>query len=163
MVTLNEILGPEDDDPLGDLEVIVEVLESDLQWLGIEVFEGGWKPSSVKNIWYRIDPARPEMSQCRHIHVAHKKHIRTAGMQASWNAEPKADGIYPRHDRGNFNPKIGCQAKVQDVTRAALGLSPTAALEHLTSTTKAGSLLVELLELTNESTSEPIRFRLRLR
>ncbi len=94
--------------------------------------------SRVRGLYQRIDPARPEMKQMRHVHIGDKKHLGTPDQQASWND----DGT--RHDRHSFNDKFGSRANVRDVARVALGLPDDMVLEHLT---KAASLLETILEV----------------
>src|SRR3989442_1073690 len=44
----------------------------------------GYNPNDY---FYRVDPARPEMRQQRHVHIAHKKHLNSATQQVSWNSD----------------------------------------------------------------------------
>lgn len=85
--------------------------------------EGDWRPSDVKDLWFRVDAERPDMKQQRHVHVADKKHIKTPNKQASWNQD------LTRHDRHKFNAAMGARHSYQSVAKTALGLPDSAILE----------------------------------
>lgn len=125
MVTLADLFEA-DIDGIGNLmdTIVVEVSEMELRQIGLPLNEAHWIPSAVKGLWLRIDAARPEMKQRRHVHVAQKKHIRAPHNQASWNVDQT------RHDRNRFDVKFSKRADVQQVARSALGLSPDAILEN---------------------------------
>ena len=54
-------------------------------------------PSKHPDYWMRVDPARPELKQRRHVHIAHKKHLKAKGKQVAWNDDQT------RHDKKNFD------------------------------------------------------------
>lgn len=151
MVTLREFFESDDDGIDAPVpEIIVEMAEEELLQLEIPLNESQWIPSAEKGLWLRVDPPRPEMKQRRHVHIAQKKHIRASGEQASWNDDRT------RHDYGRFNTQFGARADVQAVARSALGLSPNAVLEHLTS--RAARLIV-LLESENVPEANAVLLR----
>lgn len=124
MVTLNEIF--DEDDPGVDQdfqELIIVLSAAELDQVAVPLLEGHWTPSAVKGLYVRLDPARPELKQDRHVHVAQKKHLRSPDKQVSWTDRGR------RHDRHSFNAKFGARADVQTAARAALGLPPTFLLE----------------------------------
>jgi hypothetical protein len=88
-------------------------------------YELEWQNSGVKDIMIRIDPAIPAMKQRRHVHVAHRKHIRVKAKQASWND----DGT--RHDKKTFDESLGSQTSIRAVARAALRLPADVRLEFV--------------------------------
>lgn len=96
--------------------ITVILSEAELTSTSLNMLEFGWQPSSVKDLMVRVDPARPERKERRHVHIAHRKHIRAKSKQVSWND----DGT--RRDRKTFNEKLGAQEKYKNAARAALGL-----------------------------------------
>ena len=150
MVTLRELFE-EDDDGL-DIDIpriLVEITQAELDSLSFILEESRWNPSAVKGLWVRLDPHRPEMKQCRHVHVAQKKHIKSPDQQAAWNDNTT------RHDRKRFNTKFADRADVKAVAKTALGLSPETILEDVRS--KAAMLL----EKIDEAQGMPYEKRLR--
>ena len=139
-MTLDEIFKDDEAYPVPEKwpKIVVEITEAELRRAGHQLDESRWTPSCVRGLYQRIDPARPEMRQRRHVHIADKKHLGSAHQQASWND----DGS--RHDRHSFNAKFGSRASVRDVARVALGLPDDMILEHLT---KVASLLETILEI----------------
>jgi Family of unknown function (DUF6367) len=126
-VKLHELFESDDDrDVPSDFPwLLIEIPEEQLHQAALVLNEGDWQPSHISGIWYRVDPARPEMKQQRHVHVAAKKHIKISTKQASWNSDTT------RHDRKTFNAKLGSQGNYQDVAKTALGLPPQTVLEHI--------------------------------
>lgn len=99
--------------------------------------EGDWQPSNVKGLWYRVDAARPEMTQQRHVHVANKKHIKTPEKQVSWNQD------LSRHDRHRFDAILAARGSYQSVAKTALGLPADAILERCKSPADGKMVLSE--------------------
>jgi hypothetical protein len=106
--------------------LLLEIPESALGQAAVPLREGAWRQSGVFGLWYRLDPAREDMKQKRHVHVAATKHIKNSDKQAAWND----DGS--RHDRKRFNGKLGSQASYRNLARAALGLGDDIILEEFT-------------------------------
>lgn len=127
-MTLDEIFAQDEAHhvPSSWPEVELEATEAVLRAAGHRLEEGRWTPSHIRGIYQRIDPARPEMGQRRHVHLSTKKHLSTPGRQVSWND----DGT--RHDRHSFHDRFGSQRDVREVARVALGLPAGAVLEHRT-------------------------------
>jgi len=105
--------------PIVTFDVPVEMLEE----AGVRLDESTWQDAHISGMKYRIDAARPDMKQRRHVHVAADKHVNSPKKQASWNDDGK------RHDKKNFNSKLGAQHAYRDVARAALGLPDNVILE----------------------------------
>lgn len=103
-------------------EIIVEVSETELPKELLT--EGGWVSSGKDGWMYRVDPARPEMHQRRHVHIAKEKHTGTKNKQASWNDNKT------RHDKKTFNTSVGGLNVVQDIARQVLSLPNDAVLEE---------------------------------
>jgi hypothetical protein len=99
--------------------------------------EGQWKPSALRGWMIRVDPARPEMRQLRHVHVAQDKHVTVKTQQVAWNDNGT------RHDRQTFNPKTGAMHAAKAVARKALALPDNFPLEQIDSTHHTKKLLLE--------------------
>ena len=120
--------------------------EEELKAVAFSLEESRWTSSHIRGIYLRVDPARPEMKQRRHVHLSTKKHLRSPSQQASWNDNGT------RHDRHNFNDKFGSRPDVKDVARVALGLPANTILEKLT--TRAGRILESL---NSDKASESVK------
>jgi hypothetical protein len=105
------------------LEVPVDQIRNVQRILG----ESKWRQSAYSNYYFRIDPIRPEMKSLRHVHVAHKKHMNSAGDQVSWNK----DGT--RHDRGNFDVKFKGMEVARAIARDMLKTPDSIVFEDLSS------------------------------
>lgn len=103
-------------------EITVYVPESLLSQ-GVLALESLWKPSGYKDWYYRVDPARPEMKQTRHVHIARERHKSTKTKQASWDEQGR------RHDKKAFDTRVGENSYVQDLARRVLGIPSSVALE----------------------------------
>jgi hypothetical protein len=114
-------------------EIIIEVSQAMLPQRLLT--EGGWIKSGKGGWMMRVDAARPEMHQRRHVHIARKKHTANKGQQASWNDDRT------RHDRKTFNASVGAMNVVQGIARKALSLPDDAVLEHLVAS--ASEMLVD--------------------
>lgn len=124
-MTLAELFGSDESGGLPDdfPWIMLSIPEHILAERQLLLYEGDWRPSDVKGLWFRVDAARPEMKQQRHVHVADKKHIKTPGKQASWNQDMS------RHDRHRFDATMGARGNYQSVAKTALGLPDNAILE----------------------------------
>ena len=109
--------------------------------------EGDWRPSAIKDVWYRVDPERPEMKQQRHVHVADKKHIKALGKQASWNQD------MTRHDRHKFNATLGALHSYQLVAKWALRLPDNSVLER-----RENQAVGQIVLLESKDASTPSEF-----
>jgi hypothetical protein len=119
---------------LGNVDqVVVRIPFSDVPEKAI-LNEGRWVESGKKDWMIRVDAEDPSIPLQRHVHIAREKHMSAKNQQASWNQDRS------RHDKGSFNADVGSLAVVQDLARAALGLDPTAILEHIVS---PGNVLLE--------------------
>ena len=69
---LDEVFTGGDDSgvPVELLPLEIIITEEELLGTGLPILESIWMPSNLKGIVYRIDPARPEMKQLRHVHLA---------------------------------------------------------------------------------------------
>jgi hypothetical protein len=155
-MTLEELFGADGDDESHATfpYLLLEVDEELLVAAGLQLNERtDWRPSNVKGLVYRIDPARPAMHQKRHVHVAAREHVAAKNKQVSWND----DG--GRHDRHSFNDKFGKRTDYRMVARAALKLPPQTVLEWV-EPTRAGGLktLVESI-IGPEYDDRPIKIR----
>ncbi len=118
--------------------VLIEVPETMLSPDQLQILE--WRPSGVKDIWYRVNPARPENGNLRNVHVAHQKNIKGKAKQASWNE------LGRRHDKMTFDDKVGSKHSVKAVARKALGLPPETILEYVPGRAAGVIMLLERLE-----------------
>ncbi|WP_075184678.1 DUF6367 family protein [Teredinibacter haidensis] len=109
-----------------EIDYLILEVPTDLFGDWVVLDESQWRDSRVKNWMYRVDPARPEQNQRRHVHIAQSKHINTKTQQASWNDNAT------QHDKHSFNAKIGSNKTVQVIARRALGLSDDVILERVT-------------------------------
>lgn len=114
--------------------LIVKVNVEFLETMGLE--ESIWKQSQYPNYFYRVDPARPEMRQQRHITIAHKKHLNSTTQQVSWNNDRS------RHDQHTFADHFKGMEKAKEIARKVLKLSDDAVLESV-SDQEMAQLLVE--------------------
>ena len=134
---LSDLFESDDGDTTADLPwLVIEIPAVELCRARLLLYEGQWRPSEISGIWYRVDPARPEMKQQRHVHVASQKHIKAPTKQASWNTDTT------KHDRSTFNDKLGNQGSYQAVAKSALGLSSDTILEHLTNASFGNTVLL---------------------
>lgn len=106
-----------------DLIITVVLTADEFAAAQVPLLESIWRPSVSPGLLVRVDPARPEISQQRHVHIAREKHKSAKGMQTSWNS----DGS--RHDKKTFNRKLGGQEAYRAAARAALDLPPEITLE----------------------------------
>jgi len=97
--------------------------------------EGRWVLSGEKDWMERVDAKNPSLNQLRHVHVARAKHVNVKTQQASWNDD------LTRHDRQNFNSKIGSIKTVQDIAKRALKLPHDAILEEASPAARLSMLL----------------------
>ena len=105
--------------------LIVELPTSVLEDCLLEPLEESiWKDSGIKDLQYRVDPARPEMNILQHVHIAHKKHTATTSKQVSWNSDAS------KHDRGRFDASFKGLKSAEAVARIALNLPEELALEN---------------------------------
>ena len=104
--------------------IILEIDEGRLTKDLKSIQEGLWKGSAVKDYFYRIDPARPELKQQRHVHIAHKKHTSSPSKQVSWNEDKS------RHDRHNFDTNFHGIEAAKQIAISSLGLPIDSILEH---------------------------------
>ena len=105
-------------------QVIVVLSEDTFAALGLtDLDESRWMPSEHRGYSLRVDPARAEMHQQRHVHIARDKHVAAKHKQVAWNA----DGS--RHDRKSFNSAFQSMAVAKDIARRALGLPSDSLLE----------------------------------
>lgn len=111
--------------------VLVDPQDSAAVQAGL-IQESIWRDSEFPGWIYRVDPARPEIRQQRHVAVCLKKHQASKNQQASWNDDRS------RHDRGTFNTKVGSRSAAQAIARKALGLGSDVVLEDLEADDKAG-------------------------
>lgn len=154
-MTLDELFGTDGADALMPSfpYLIVEVDEALLLDAGFPLDESShWRPSSVRGLFYRIDPEDPALSQKRHVHIAAKKHTSAKSKQVSWND----DG--GRHDRHSFSDRFGTQADYRAVARAALKLPPDTILEWAESKATKISALLEASSAV-DAADRPLRLR----
>lgn len=129
---------------------ITELLQEDFEpYIVIEIFserinclalnEGQWRPSSFKDLWYRVDPENTSIRQQRHVHIAHKKHINASDMQVSWNRDMS------RHDTHKFNSSFVGIEKAKDLARQILKLPGDSILEQKASSNTVAGLLLEMI------------------
>ena len=111
--------------------------------------EGQWVASGKKGYMQRVDAENPSIKQQRHVHIAKNKHINSKTMQASWNIDST------KHDKKTFNSKIASVNAVQDIARAALGLSTSVKLEEAA---EANQLLLQIDESANSFASRLVLF-----
>jgi Family of unknown function (DUF6367) len=131
------------------VDVTYLILEVDANTLAeMRLEESVWKRSQYPDYFYRVDPARPEMRQQRHIHIAHKKHVNSPSQQVSWNSDQT------RHDQHTFADHFKGLEKAKEIARTALKLGDDAVLESVPDHEKA-RLLIEAVAGDSEfSTSE---------
>ncbi len=125
-----EFLQKQDDEDLLDevsVYISVELLDE-----AVLALESVWVDSGYKDWVYRIDPARPEMKQERHIHITRERHKAAKNRQASWDIHGH------RHDRKTFDTAVGNNAYVRDLAKRVLRLGDSMVLEDINS----GSLTV---------------------
>lgn len=156
-MTLDELLGLEGGDDLGTLfpYLMLEIDDELLRAVGLPLDEGGgWRDSRVHGLKYRVDSARPQMNQKRHVHVAAAKHTSAKLKQVSWDDEGG------RHDRHSFNDKFGARGDYQKVARVALGLPPETILEWV-EPARAGRIVTLLEELVgiSDHVDAPLKMR----
>ena len=106
--------------------VIIVLSAEAFDSLGLDQLdEGRWTPSEHRGYSLRIDPARSEMRQQRHVHIARDKHTTAKHKQVAWNADQT------RHDRKSFNAAFQGMEVAKGIARKALGLPPDALLESV--------------------------------
>lgn len=89
------------------------------------ILEGDWRPSGLSDWYQRVDNANPQMNIQRHIHLAHKKHIKVKDRQVSWNDNGT------RHDKKSFDVNISGLNNAKQIARKALKLSSDIVLEDI--------------------------------
>lgn len=105
---------------------IIEVSAEYIAHVSTRALEFSYWQDAGRPSWvYRVDPARPERNEKRHIHIAKKKHVTAKSRQASWND----DGT--RHDRKTFDESVGSLKIVREIAREVLELSPVITLEFI--------------------------------
>lgn len=125
------------------------LVEVDAESLGkMRLEEAVWKQSQYPGYFYRVDPARPEMRQQRHIHIAHKKHLNASTQQVSWNSDQT------RHDQHTFADHFKGIEKAKEIARKALKLGDAAVLESVTDHEKARLLVEAVADDSEFSTSQ---------
>lgn len=90
---------------------------------GMSLTEGVWKQSDVSGYFIRTDTPHGDSGR-RHVHVAHRKHIRTKTKQVSWND----DGT--RHDVKSFDNAFVGMEVAKRIARRILGLPDDVILEN---------------------------------
>lgn len=121
--------------------MIVELSESLFRQLGFDrLDEGRWLPSDYSDLFYRVDPARPEIALRRHIHIAHSHHIPAKDKQVSW------DDIGRRHDRRSFDVNFKGISSARELTREVLKIPPHIVIEAVRDTSLARLLVEQLLD-----------------
>jgi hypothetical protein len=128
---------------------VVEMSEGQVPTKAI-INEGRWVQSGKKNWMMRVDSEKPAINQQRHVHLARRKHIKTNTMQASWNQD------LTKHDRKNFNTKIGSINVVQSIAKQALGLQDSAKLEESINTAN------NLIQLNESIGIKSVLFKLKV-
>lgn len=117
MQTFTEFLA---NDAESEIDYLVLVMsEKDLTKCSI-ILESDWKPAGYKDFMVRVDSAKPENSQQRHVHVSRKKHTSAKNKQVSWNQDST------RHDKKSFNEPLGKQNAVRNIAANILGVKATA-------------------------------------
>lgn len=110
--------------------------------------EGNWVCSGKKDWMIRVDAAKPEIKQQRHVHIAREKHIKSKDKQVSWNEDKS------KHDKKAFNSKIASIKIIQALAKQALNLPADIKLEEA----EKVSELVLINEAVNELNIEPAVF-----
>jgi len=125
------------------------IVEVDAESLGkMRLEEAVWKRSQYPDYFYRVDPARPEMRQQRHVHIAHKKHLNSATQQVSWNSDQT------RHDQHTFADHFKGIEKAKKIAKNALKLGDDAVLESVSDHEKARLLVEAVADDSEFSTSQ---------
>jgi hypothetical protein len=128
---------------------LVQLSEDAFDQLGLSALEESkWTPSKRPDYWMRVDPARPELKQRRHVHIAHKKHLKAKGKQVAWNDDQT------RHDKKNFDSSFKGMAAAHDIAKTALGLSADAILETISPRSRLELLIEEVLDEGTAATSD---------
>ena len=137
---------------------IVELREDDLTMLGLDrLEESQWKKSKNPDYWIRVDPARPELKQRRHVHIAHKKHLSAKNKQVVWNDD------LTRHDKKTFDVAFKGMSVAKDIAKSALGLPTDAVLENMSPLSRLEFLVEEVLDEGADATpsiTDTLCFRL---
>jgi Family of unknown function (DUF6367) len=144
-------------------DIIIILSEKTFRTLGLDQLdESRWVSSDYPGYSLRVDPARHEMRQQRHVHIAHDRHIGAKKKQVAWNADRT------RHDRQNFNTSFKSMSTAKTTARKALGLPLDVILESMTPKEQLSLLVDEAFdEVLDESIAPPssvvdaICFRLR--
>jgi hypothetical protein len=131
------------------MDVSYLIVEVEAEALGkMRIEEAVWKRSQNPDYFYRVDPARPEMRQLRHVHIAHKKHISSPTQQVSWNSDQT------RHDQHTFADHFKGLEKAKEIARQALKLGDDAVLESVSDQEKARLLVEAVADDSQFATSE---------
>ena len=119
--------------------VIVEIEEALLRRLAPELLTEarGWQPAGKAGWSYMVHPARPEMRQLRHVHVARDEHTRAKNKQVAWND----DGT--RHDKKTFDANMKGIGTAREIARSVLNLPQDLVLEQANDSPERGTLLTE--------------------
>lgn len=125
------------------VHLIVEISARRFRSLGLQrLDESRWVPSEHRGYCLRVDPARPEMHQRRHVHIARDKHTAAKHKQVAWND----DGT--RHDQKSFNTAFQSMATAKDIARKALRTGDDVIFE---SVSPADHILLVTESVLNES------------
>jgi hypothetical protein len=108
------------------MHIIVTLSDEAFAAFGLhQLDESRWMPSEHSGYSYRIDPARPEMRQQRHVHIARDKHVSAKNKQVAWNDDRT------RHDKKTFNTAFKSMPTAKDIARKALGLPSNVVFESI--------------------------------
>ena len=119
--------------------MIVEIDMKLLEMYGMcPIVEGKWIDSGISDLYYRLNPPRPEMRLARNIHIAHKRHIHSRDKQVSW------DDMGARHDAKSFDANFTGIGKAREVARQVLRLPPDTRFEEV-SGANGGVMCEEIL------------------
>lgn len=137
--------------------LLVEIHEDALRQFAPELLpeQRGWRNASKKGWSMRVDPARPEMIQMRHVHVARSEHVRAKGQQVAWNDNGT------RHDRRTFNSNIEGLRTAERIAREVLNLPDSVILERVVDQSLQSSILAEGLSAIIETAANPIILKVR--
>jgi hypothetical protein len=125
--------------------LLVVLNEFEFSQLRVALQESQWIESDVRGISYRIDPARPEMKQNRHIHIAPTNKLNAKNQQVAWNDNGT------RHDKKTFNRELGSRRAIKDLAHRTLGLPAEIVLEYISANATGGrALLNEAHEVAND-------------
>ncbi|HUA66982.1 MAG TPA: DUF6367 family protein [Candidatus Saccharimonadales bacterium] len=127
------------------------IVEVDAIWLErAPLEEGVWKQSEYPDYFFRIDAGRPEMKLQRHVHIAHKKHLKSPSDQVSWNTDSS------RHDKSTFAYGFKGMEKAKEIAKRVLNLGDDAVLESISDSGKAKLLVEAVLDESPFSASRVV-------